>query len=206
MDIIVWYKAGSINFVDEQVPPQEEELNPITEKARSETSAWHGGMVVPCDWNKLDTFISNEMEKHHLVQWTWRLNAAPPAVTNGILQEIRHVNWFIDHYFYSFYEKKLGLYWLHGRCSCLKSLLLCVSHSKVSLYHTFLQYNLHCLVIWIEFLLKLKCGGCYTIVGGLRVFGMNHCVFWDCYIHEQKNTLLFPVTQEIVEVTWYLSS
>jgi hypothetical protein len=39
MDIIVWYKAGSINFVDEQVPPQEEELNPIAEKARSETSA-----------------------------------------------------------------------------------------------------------------------------------------------------------------------
>ncbi|XP_023718722.1 solute carrier organic anion transporter family member 74D [Cryptotermes secundus] len=38
MDIIVWYKAGSINFVDEQVPPQEEELNPITGKARSETS------------------------------------------------------------------------------------------------------------------------------------------------------------------------
>ena len=38
MDIIVWYKAGSINFVDEQVPPQEEELNPIAEKARSETS------------------------------------------------------------------------------------------------------------------------------------------------------------------------
>jgi hypothetical protein len=38
MDIIVWYKAGSINFVDEQVPPQEEELNPIAGKARSETS------------------------------------------------------------------------------------------------------------------------------------------------------------------------
>lgn len=38
MDIIVWYKAGSINFVDEQVPPQEEELNPIAGKTRSETS------------------------------------------------------------------------------------------------------------------------------------------------------------------------
>nr|CAD7593131.1 unnamed protein product [Timema genevievae] len=38
VDIIVWYKAGSINFVDEQVPIQEEELNPIASKTRSETS------------------------------------------------------------------------------------------------------------------------------------------------------------------------
>ncbi|GLG94986.1 Solute carrier organic anion transporter family member [Gryllus bimaculatus] len=39
VDIIVWYKAGSINFVDEPGPnPQEEELNPIAGRARSETS------------------------------------------------------------------------------------------------------------------------------------------------------------------------
>lgn len=38
VDIIVWYKAGSINFVDEQVTAQEEELNPFTAKSRSETS------------------------------------------------------------------------------------------------------------------------------------------------------------------------
>nr|CAD7398269.1 unnamed protein product [Timema poppensis] len=38
VDIIVWYKAGSINFVDEQVPIQEEELDPIASKTRSETS------------------------------------------------------------------------------------------------------------------------------------------------------------------------
>lgn len=38
VDIIVWYKAGSINFVDEQVAVQEEELNPMTGKSRSETS------------------------------------------------------------------------------------------------------------------------------------------------------------------------
>ncbi|XP_018325614.1 solute carrier organic anion transporter family member 3A1 [Agrilus planipennis] len=37
VDIIVWYKAGSINFVDEQVP-LEEELHSITGKPRSETS------------------------------------------------------------------------------------------------------------------------------------------------------------------------
>lgn len=72
-----------------------------------------------------DAFICNEMEKHHSAQWTWRLNASPPpAVTNGILQQVRHLNWFIDHYFYSFFEKKLGLYWLHGRCSCLKAFIM----------------------------------------------------------------------------------
>lgn len=37
VDVLVWYKAGSINFVDEQ-QPQEEELNPIAGKVRSETS------------------------------------------------------------------------------------------------------------------------------------------------------------------------
>ncbi|XP_024085155.1 solute carrier organic anion transporter family member 3A1-like [Cimex lectularius] len=38
VDVIVWYKAGSINFVDEQVTEQEDELNPFTGKSRSETS------------------------------------------------------------------------------------------------------------------------------------------------------------------------
>ncbi|XP_054268482.1 solute carrier organic anion transporter family member 74D-like [Macrosteles quadrilineatus] len=38
VDIIVWYKAGSINFVDEQTTAQDEELNPMTGKSRSETS------------------------------------------------------------------------------------------------------------------------------------------------------------------------
>lgn len=42
VDLVVWYKSGSINFVDEQAPTpsQEEELNPITQggKVRSETS------------------------------------------------------------------------------------------------------------------------------------------------------------------------
>ncbi|CAH1406183.1 unnamed protein product [Nezara viridula] len=38
VDVIVWYKAGSINFVDEQVTVQEEELNPFTARSRSETS------------------------------------------------------------------------------------------------------------------------------------------------------------------------
>lgn len=38
VDVIVWYKAGSINFVDEQVTIQEEELNPFTARSRSETS------------------------------------------------------------------------------------------------------------------------------------------------------------------------
>lgn len=37
VDVLVWYKAGSINFVDEQ-QPHEEELNPIAGKVRSETS------------------------------------------------------------------------------------------------------------------------------------------------------------------------
>lgn len=36
VDVLVWYKAGSINFVDEQVP--QEELNPITGKVPSETN------------------------------------------------------------------------------------------------------------------------------------------------------------------------
>lgn len=38
VDIIVWYKAGSINFVDEQTTAQDEELNPMTGKSKSETS------------------------------------------------------------------------------------------------------------------------------------------------------------------------
>ncbi|EEB20468.1 conserved hypothetical protein [Pediculus humanus corporis] len=36
VDIVVWYKAGSINFVDDQLPEQSEELSPM--KQRSETS------------------------------------------------------------------------------------------------------------------------------------------------------------------------
>lgn len=36
VDVLVWYKAGSINFVDDQLP--QEELNPITGKVPSETS------------------------------------------------------------------------------------------------------------------------------------------------------------------------
>lgn len=36
VDIVVWYKAGSINFVDEPPPEQTDELSPI--KSRSETS------------------------------------------------------------------------------------------------------------------------------------------------------------------------
>ncbi|NEU34563.1 hypothetical protein GN156_28325 [bacterium LRH843] len=39
VDIIVWYKAGNINFVDEQVPVQEEELNPITRKEEETNSS-----------------------------------------------------------------------------------------------------------------------------------------------------------------------
>lgn len=35
VDVIVWYKAGSINFVDEQVP-YEEELHTITGKIKNE--------------------------------------------------------------------------------------------------------------------------------------------------------------------------
>nr|CAD7446174.1 unnamed protein product [Timema bartmani] len=50
VDIIVWYKAGSINFVDEQVPIQEEELSPIASKTRSETSR----APQPPDWTLLD--------------------------------------------------------------------------------------------------------------------------------------------------------
>lgn len=38
VDMIVWYKSGSINFVDEQTSAQDEELNPMTGKAKSETS------------------------------------------------------------------------------------------------------------------------------------------------------------------------
>ncbi|KAJ9591625.1 hypothetical protein L9F63_001839, partial [Diploptera punctata] len=38
MDIIVWYKAGSVNFVDEHVTQEEEEEHPIAEKPCSETS------------------------------------------------------------------------------------------------------------------------------------------------------------------------
>lgn len=40
MDVIVWVKAGSINFVDEQAP-LEEELHSITGKPRSEANAQH---------------------------------------------------------------------------------------------------------------------------------------------------------------------
>ncbi|RZF32519.1 hypothetical protein LSTR_LSTR011298 [Laodelphax striatellus] len=39
VDLIVWYKAGNINFVDEQVPVQEEELNPITRKEEETNSS-----------------------------------------------------------------------------------------------------------------------------------------------------------------------
>lgn len=35
VDVIVWYKAGSINFVDEQVP-LEEELTSMTKKSITE--------------------------------------------------------------------------------------------------------------------------------------------------------------------------
>lgn len=38
VDVLVWYKAGSINFVEETATAQEEELNPFTAKSRSETS------------------------------------------------------------------------------------------------------------------------------------------------------------------------
>jgi len=38
VDVIVWYKADNVSFADDHAPSQEEELNPIAGKARSETS------------------------------------------------------------------------------------------------------------------------------------------------------------------------
>lgn len=90
MDIIVWYKAGSINFVDDQVPPQEEELNPIAGKVRSETSVWHSDVALPCDVNKY-WHISIATWNHCSVQWIWRLIITPSSSQQRILQQIRYV-------------------------------------------------------------------------------------------------------------------
>lgn len=37
-------------------------------------------------------------------------------------------------------------------------------------------------------------------MGGLGEFIMFHCVVLDCYIHRKKNTLLFSVIKQTMEV------
>jgi hypothetical protein len=97
-------------------------------------------------------------------------------------------------------RKKLGLYLLHGRCSCLKRffIIMCpILKSKFISHVSTTQSALPCNINRIS--LEAQAWGLSSIAGGLRVF-----VVWDLYTHQQKNTLLFPVIQETIEVIWYL--
>jgi hypothetical protein len=77
--------------VDEQVPPQEEELNPIAGKTRSETSVWHSDMALPCNLKEHWHIFSIETWNHCSMQWVWRLITAPSSTQQLILKEIRYV-------------------------------------------------------------------------------------------------------------------